>query len=143
MKDYTAKDLQDMSEEELDKAAKEFIEEYRAGMVLSFDNTVFAFKAANSFEVSDQKLYLNVVHPDGEVCMECVQQTQPTNKQWASLQKILLEDGFRSAIMMCIGEGDNSYDFHIRHSNSFLRLFYVLSKDGDLFFFDSEEITVH
>ena len=45
--------------------------------------------------------------------------------------------------MMCIGEGENFYDFHIRHSNSLIRLFYTVDEEGDLYFFDSEEIQMH
>lgn len=143
MKKYTVEELENLSEEEVEKIAKEIIGEQQSGMAASIDGVIFVFNAVNKFEVSDQKLYLNVIHPEGAMYMECVEEVQPDDNQWQRLHENLLDAGFGSAVMMCIGEGENFYDFHIRHSNSLIRLFYTVDEEGDLYFFDSEEIQMH
>ena len=78
MKKYTVEELENLSEEEVEKIAKEIIGEQQSGMAASIDGVIFVFNAVNKFEVSDQKLYLNVIHPEGAMYMDVLKKFNRT-----------------------------------------------------------------
>lgn len=144
MKDLNLESFEDMSDEEKEALLEKLIKEINCALLVAVENKTFSFNPVEKFEVDTGKYYLNVVLPEAENSMflECIEEVQPTPEQWQGISENLLDSGCGVSVLLCVGEGEDFYDFFVQHSKAIMRLFWELQEER-VRFVKAEKIELH